>query len=796
MNSESLERIISDYKKDFQRISSEEVYKWEAIQWFQENWDIRAENFAEMLAHSLAKEENLLTSRNYYPKNMIVFFAKKDPDTVRLMFTNLFDESKDVVERIDTFIKMADDLLEKYGEESWKMHYQTANAISTYLFFRYPDKYYIYKPKKFKKMAEKIDYPERPKRGKTESIRGYFSMCEEIRSYVIQDEELCRMSRERLGDKHYPDLVYHVLTDDIVYFVIRQEKEVDETEWFPVESMYHPGITAEKWEELLHNNKVFTDDSLAIMKRLLDNGGQGTCLELSQKYGESKGFYNIGSSSLAKRVHKEMNCPLLAGADAKNSKWWPVLYLGKYANKEDVGSYIWRLRPELKEALEKTDLSHIPLHEGQETEDSTRQYWWLNANPKTWSFSSLRIGEEQNFTLYNVNGNKRRIFQNFLDAKADDYVIGYESTPVKQVVALGRIVQENDGEHLTFEKLESLPEPIDYSTLKDIQELEGMEYFQNQNGTLFKLTKEEYDVIMDIIREQNPLPQAKEELPAYTKENFLDEVFLDEIHYDTLMSLLKHKKNIILQGAPGVGKTYTAKRLAYALIGTEDEERIEFIQFHQNYSYEDFIMGYKPQGDGFDLRYGVFYQFCKKAESNPDDKYVFIIDEINRGNLSKIFGELLMLIEKEYRGTKVTMAYNGLPFSVPANLYIIGMMNTADRSLAMIDYALRRRFSFFDMAPAFNSEGFKKYQTGLDNDMLDEVIDEVKMLNQDIASDPSLGAGFCIGHSYFSGQTVCTEEWLSEVVEYDILPMLREYWFDEVEKVRKWESRLRGVLHD
>ena len=262
------------------------------------------------------------------------------------------------------------------------------------------------------------------------------------------------------------------------------------------------------------------------------------------------------------------------------------------------------------------------------------------------------------------------------------------------------------------------------------------------------------------------------------------------------MSLLKHKKNIILQGAPGVGKTYTAKRLAYALIGTKDEERIEFIQFHQNYSYEDFIMGYKPQGDGFDLRYGVFYQFCKKAESNPDDKYVFIIDEINRGNLSKIFGELLMLIEKEYRGTKVTMAYNGLPFSVPANFYIIGMMNTADRSLAMIDYALRRRFSFFDMAPAFNSEGFKKYQTGLDNDMLDEVIAEIKMLNQDIANDPSLGTGFSIGHSYFSGQTVCTEEWLSEVIEYDILPMLREYWFDEADKVRKWESRLRGVLHD
>ncbi|PQD94403.1 restriction endonuclease [Pradoshia eiseniae] len=794
MNSESLEQIISDYKKDFSRISSEEVYKWEAIQWFQERWDINAENFTEMLTNSFAKADNLLTARNYFPKGMLIEFSNKDSEAVRAMFLDLFDESKEVVERVDTFIRTSQNLLEKYGEESWKQHYQTANSISTYLFFRYPDSYYLYKPQKFKKMAVKIEFPELPKRGRTESIKAYFSMCEEIRSAIMKDEELCKMSQQRLGDKHYPDNAFHILTDDIIYFGSRYEPE--NSEWWPGETSYHPDITTEQWLDLLHNKKVFTNDSLTIMKRLLDNGGQATCTELSQKYGESKGFYNIGSSSLAKRVHKETNCPLLTKDDDSNSKWWPVLYVGKNATKNEVGSYIWRLRPELKEALEKTDLSQIPLYTQKETEDSTRQYWWLNANPKTWSFSSLRIGEEQNFTLYNITGNKRKIFQNFLDANADDYVIGYESTPVKQVVALGRIVQENDGEHLPVEKLESLSEPIDYSTLKGIKELEGMEYFQNPNGTLFKLTKEEYDVIMDIIREQNPLPQAKEELPAYTKEDFLDQVYLDEIHYDTLMSLLKHKKNIILQGAPGVGKTYTAKRLAYALIGTEDEERIEFIQFHQNYSYEDFIMGYKPHGDGFDLRYGVFYQFCKKAESNPDDKYVFIIDEINRGNLSKIFGELLMLIEKEYRGTKVTMAYNGLPFSVPANLYIIGMMNTADRSLAMIDYALRRRFSFFDMAPAFDSEGFKKYQTGLDNEMLDEVIAEIKMLNQDIASDPSLGAGFCIGHSYFSGQTNCTEEWLSEVIEYDILPMLREYWFDEVEKVRKWESRLRGVLHD
>jgi 5-methylcytosine-specific restriction protein B len=251
-----------------------------------------------------------------------------------------------------------------------------------------------------------------------------------------------------------------------------------------------------------------------------------------------------------------------------------------------------------------------------------------------------------------------------------------------------------------------------------------------------------------------------------------------------------------LQGAPGVGKTFAAKRLAYSIMGMKDDSRIEFIQFHQNYSYEDFIMGYKPSGDGFELQNGIFYKFCQKAANTPDKPYFFIIDEINRGNMSKIFGELLMLIEKDYRGTKLTLAYNGLAFSVPKNLYIIGMMNTADRSLAMIDYALRRRFSFFDMEPGFNSDGFKEYMSSFDNDTLVSLIERVKELNAEITNDPALGKGFCIGHSYFCGQEECSDEWMQSVVEYDILPMLAEYWFDEPAKLQKWQNILRSVFND
>lgn len=230
------------------------------------------------------------------------------------------------------------------------------------------------------------------------------------------------------------------------------------------------------------------------------------------------------------------------------------------------------------------------------------------------------------------------------------------------------------------------------------------------------------------------------------------------------------------------------------MMGEIDESRVEFVQFHQNYSYEDFVMGYKLIEDGFELRYDIFYRFCQRAANQPGKDFFFIIDEINRGNMSKIFGELLMLIERDYRGTKATLAYNGLPFSVPKNLYLIGMMNTADRSLAMIDYALRRCFSFFDMKPGFDSEGFRRYQASLNNETLNELVERVKDLNKEIAADKSLGKGFCIGHSYFCGQDACTDEWLDSIVNYDILPMLSEYWFDDTTKLQRWENILRGVL--
>lgn len=655
-NEHKLDSIITEYKKQFiQSQWLKEKFKWEAVKCFQDNWDISTDNFSEMLINSLAKTENLLSSKNNFPKDTIINLSKLYPNEVRKMFIELFDENKNIYKRISTFKENSEALFKK-SEETDNRHYQTENAITTYLWLRYPDKYYIYKFSEVVAVSNELESNYIFKRGEfSNNIENFFKFYDEICSKLQSDTELKSMLNSVITDTCYSDPKLKTLTLDVGFFISRyysneNDSDILANEWEPTD--YSPKLSIEDWENLLNDPDIFDEKSLKVMKCIKDCGGTASCTQLSRVYGDTINFYNTTSSNLAKRIVEKTGCP--KPASIKNNKWWPVLYLGRSAEKNEEGSFIWKLRDELSEALNKVDISYI---------------------------------DKKNSIDFSLNQNKK-----------------------------------------------------------------------------------------------------------YTKENFLKDVYISEEKYDKLVTVLKRKKNIILQGAPGVGKTFLAKRLAYSIMGEKDDERINFIQFHQNYSYEDFVMGYKPIKEGFELKYGIFYNFCQKATKNPDKDYFFIIDEINRGNLSKIFGELLMLIEADYRDEKAILAYTGSDFSVPKNLHIIGMMNIADRSLAMIDYALRRRFSFFDIEPAFDSEGFSNYKKEFSNNTFDELIKTIKELNKEITKDNSLGKGFCIGHSYFCNAEECTEAWMKDIVEFDILPMLSEYWFDDESKLNEWKDILYGVF--
>ena len=306
--------------------------------------------------------------------------------------------------------------------------------------------------------------------------------------------------------------------------------------------------------------------------------------------------------------------------------------------------------------------------------------------------------------------------------------------------------------------------------------------------------------IPDLPREQPATP------PTYTTYGILaDGCFLPQPTLESMLQRLQTKQNLILQGPPGTGKTWLAKKLAYALIGRKDDRNVRPMQFHPNLSYEDFVRGWRPQGDGaLALVNGPFLQLVEEAKNNPDDDHVMVIEEINRGNPASIFGEMLTLLEADKRtpDEALALAYpseNGERVYIPPNVYVIGTMNTADRSIAMVDLALRRRFAFFDLEPMLNEtwRDWVQEQYDIDGAFLDNIAQRINSLNEDIAADRNLGRQFRIGHSFVTpapGTSIEDhDEWFEQVVETEIVPLLHEYWFDNPDRVAEARSKLLGT---
>lgn len=838
INLEKLRKIEDAYLLYLPNYWKEENFKWKAIQHFQQYWDIKADDFGAMLEEALAKTSNLLASGYYYAKGFITRAAKDNPDGFRETFRNLYDEHMPLQDRVERFISFCDRFHEEQGYSG--QHFQDLKAVSVYLWLRYPDKYYIYKYGEIRPAAIELESSFVPKKSSSvENLIGGFRFCDEIRAQLSKNEAIINVFKGLLTDDCYPDPEYRTLAFDVVFYISRyylqseDGADFDESDlvfasddWVPTVQEYTPGLSKDDWLTLLKSPDVIGPVWGGLLAAFYDAGGQATCSQIGQTFGKSPMSISGCCTNLAKRIYKLTNCRLSIRENG-TPRYWSILFQGKAADSNVQGNYIRRLRPELYEALGEFKIERFLWPKALPAAERSIRVWKISEGKDDTGLSRdiKKQLEERNAVA--VHGATKPLGttgigqgEHFIhDIHAGDFFyLCYASSiqlfgrfTADEAVPSAQIDEQMQGKGW-FERNYHL---ISRAGKSEPYAQQSKWWTPNANSTCIEVPAEELQLFEQLILQpyfsltlqdlasetEGTAEDQTPELPVYehyNREDFLAQVFMPEEHLDQLTALIRRKKNVILQGAPGVGKTFTAKRLAYVMMGLKDESRIAFIQFHQNYSYEDFVMGYKPDGADFKLQTGIFYDFCEKARHDPSQDYFFIIDEINRGNLSRIFGELLQLIEADYRGEETRLAYSHEPFSVPENLYLIGMMNTADRSLAMIDYALRRRFSFFEMVPGFTSEGFRAYcDQFIHDETFEALVAQLIELNMAIAEDPALGRGFRIGHSYLclKAGEMYSEDWLHSVIEFDILPTLQEYWFDDPEKLTRWENNLRGVFN-
>lgn len=646
-NKELLKEYVAEYKENFMDIrygkGHEEIYKWKAVEHFRNKWNIDAVIFSEMFKEAVSKTYNLLTAAMFFPLGMLSSFAQKEPETVRAMFVDLYDESKDLQDRISNFMFQADELHKR--NPGGKSHYQGIRAISVYLWLKYPEKYYIYQYAIYDNVVQKLEADYKIKKdGRPETLLEGFKFFDAIREELSKDKELIIMNQEN-GVEGFKDEGLTTLTEDVAFYIRCQDEEG--ATWFPSVKEYDPKITVEEWKELYNDEEVFDSDSKILMNEMMLMDGKATCSQLAETFlGDKSKFtiYNNKFINLGRRIQQKTGKDLFVPKNEDGKNYWSILCVckkvDKKSDKDIVGQYIFKLRDGLQEALQEMGL------------------------------------------------------------------------PFENVV---------------------------------------------NNGV-----KEEQNI------------------------------------------MVKYPKNLILYGPPGTGKTYNSVNYAVAIVEnkTVDEIKkedrkaildrfkqykenglVEFCTFHQSFGYEEFIEGIKPVVENGNVTYkvvaGVFKEFCKEETTNVPVNKVFIIDEINRGNISKIFGELITLLEDSKRiGADeeliISLPYSKKPFGVPNNVYLLGTMNTADRSIALIDTALRRRFKFVEMQP--DAELVDVEVAGV------KIKEMLEMINRRI--EVLYDREHTIGHSFFMGlSNDSTIEDLAEVFECNIIPLLKEYFYDDYERI-------------
>lgn len=574
----------------------DEKYKWQAVKHFQENWNIDADDFSAMFTESTKKTKNLLDSKNYLPRGMVLEFSKENPAKTRQMFVILFDENKKLSERIEQFKNIADELQANHNKSSpskWKSHFQTDNAISTYLWLRFPQKYYIYKWSEFQNVAKELDCPVKFTKGHKENLENGFALYDSICNELSKDEEIKKLLKSKLTYNCYPDDALKTLTIDFGFHISRYYNDDD---WIPKD--YSPDISKEKWIELINDKSVFTENSL-ITFACIQNAKIATCADMAKEFGRNANFYNNGNWRTGERIHKKTNCPL-SEREIEGVRYWAVCCLGR-ETKDKLWEF--KIRPELQEAFDETGiLDDIELYEDG---DEKMNYWLIN--PKSEGSGTDLSGESLD-EVY-MGWNKKDCPKFYDSVKSGDVIIVTELSHANTRLHFIGIAQTLDEKNQYW--------TLKYSTKEKNNEIQKIirenpaDFGGGESSNPWGPTK-------SIIKlSDNPAErQIKEILNQFFKEAKMKE------HIEQYKNLLEHTHNLILHGAPGTGKTHLAREIA-----AEMKAEVGFVQFHPSYDYTDFVEGLRPVNDGggqigFERKDGVFKKFCERAilsDSNDDD---------------------------------------------------------------------------------------------------------------------------------------------------------------------------------
>ena len=820
---EKIKLVIAHYKSNFDIVNKQELYKWKAIAWYKQHWNIEAENFAEMLTNAFSKAANLLASGMYYPYRMITEYANADPEEVRRIFRILHDESIPFSERYRIFqssCKARLDQIMKDNPDRKKPlnHYQDLRAVMVYMTFEYPEKYYLFKSTMFSDFAERVGFSEDVPKVKSAiwKVESFTRLCDTVLEEVKNDSELISMSKARLDDGCYQDEALHLLTTDLVFygsnymsatdFINPLPEETAQLYW-PSPEEYHPGITKEKWIAVLNNSSVTTPENFDMLKKMLELGGESTCAHLAEVYGNSAAYYNKLGSSFGEKVKKHYNCPDCIDREddtAERNRVYVIPFVGRSVFENGKRRYSWKLRDELKEALMSIE---IPDSVEESTTDvglNTILYGPPGTG-KTYHTVIYAVAIVENKELAAVEKEDyAEVLDRYNEYKAQgliEFTTFHQSYGYEEFIEGIRPVISSDDADGEAGEIQYQVQPGVFKRFCEKADRPAATAATNYGiGASPNIWKVSLDGTGDNPTRTECLNNNHIRIgwDNYGKD-ITDETDFSASGGSVVLNAFINKMQI----GDIVLSCYSASTIdAIGVVTGEYEWHDEYPSLKRlrnvNWIVKGirenilFINGGIPMTLASVYRLSVsladVYQIIEKYQPKPvapvsakNQNYVFIIDEINRGNISKIFGELITLIETTKRvgrseGMTVRLPYSQKLFGVPQNVYIIGTMNTADRSIATIDTALRRRFLFREMLPS--------------PDVLEDISVEdlsiSKLLNRMNKRITVLyDREHTIGHAYFMPLKLSpTVETLAEIFTNNIIPLLQEYFYEDYEKIR------------